>query len=162
MPNAFFFRHPVSSLPRCRPPPALACRRPSTPLSSANIPVRGSCRMPPQSSSPILCLRHLLSLSLVAIVSHPVSSLPRRCPPPALACPRPSTPLSSADIAVCSTHRKPPQSSVPICCLRHLSSLSLVAVVSCRRLPSFQFIVSRRRHRHRRFLSHHRRISCWR
>ena len=84
-------------------------------------------------------------------VRHPVSSLAHRCPPPALACRRRSMPTSSAAIAVHGSRRKPSQSSPPICCLCHLSSLSLVAVVSCRRPLSFQFIV--RRCRHHRFLS---------
>ena len=84
-------------------------------------------------------------------VRHPVSSLAHRRPPPALACRRRSTPSSSAAIAVRGSRRKPSQSSPPIRCLCHLSSLSLVAVVSCRRPPSFQFIV--RRCHHHRFLS---------
>jgi hypothetical protein len=63
--------------------------------------------------------------------------------------------LSSVTIAVRASHHKPPQSSLPIRCLRCLSSLSLVAIVSCRRLPSFQFITRHRRCRrcHRHFLS---------
>ena len=85
-------------------------------------------------------------------VHHPVSFLPHCCPPPALACRRRSTPLSSVTIVVRGSHRKPPQSSLPIRCLRRLSSLSLVATVSRQRLPSFQFIIRRRRCRHH-FLS---------
>ena len=157
--NAFFVRHPVLSLPHRHPPPALACSHPSTPLSSTDIAVRGSRRKPPQSLSPICCLRRLLLLSLIAVVSHLVSSLPRRHLPPALACRHPSTPATSVDIAVRGSRRKPPPSSSPIRCLRRLSSLSLVAVVSRRRLSPFRFIIRRRR-RYRRFLSRHRHISC--
>jgi hypothetical protein len=54
MPNAIFGRHPVSSLARRCPSPALACRRRSTPLSLATIAVHGSCRKPSQLSPPIL------------------------------------------------------------------------------------------------------------
>ena len=72
-------------------------------------------------------------------VHHPVSFLPHCCPPPALACRRCSTPLSSVTIVVRGSHRKPPQSSLPIRCLRRLSLLSLIAVVSRWRPPSFQF-----------------------
>ena len=159
MPNAFFACHPVSSLPRRRPPPALACSCLSTSSSSTNIAVCGSRRKPPQSLSPMRSLRRLLLLSLVAVVSHPVSSFPHCDPPPALVCPRPSTPLSSAKIAVRGSCHKPPQSSLPICCLCRLSSLSLVAVVSRRRLLPFQFIVRHRRCQCR-FLSHRCRVSC--
>ena len=88
-------------------------------------------------------------------VCHLVSLLPPRCPPLALACRRHSTPSSSVAIAVRGSCLKPPQSSLPICCLRRLSSLSLVAIVSRWRPPSFQFIARRRRRRRRRrrFLS---------
>ena len=85
-------------------------------------------------------------------VRHLVSFLPYRHPPLALACRRRSTPSSSVAIAVRGSRLKPPQSSLPICCLHRLSSLSLVAVVSRWRPPSFQFI-ARRRSRRRRFLS---------
>ena len=84
---------------------------------------------------------------------HPVSFLPHRRPPPALACPRCSMPSSSVAIAVRRSRRKLPQSSSPIRCLRRLSLLSLVAVVSCWRQPSFQFIIRHRRRRRRHFLS---------
>jgi len=84
---------------------------------------------------------------------HPVSFLPHRHPPPALACRRCSMPSSSVAIAVRGSRRKKPQSSSPIRCLRRLSSMSLVAVVSCRRQPSFQFIIRHRHRRRRRFLS---------
>ena len=70
MPNAVFVRHPVSFLPHRRPPPALMCRPRSTPSSSIAIAVRRSRRKPPQLLSPIRCLRRLLLLSLVAIVSR--------------------------------------------------------------------------------------------
>ena len=69
MPNAIFFRHLVLFLPHRRLPPALACSRRSTPLSSLAIAVRGSRRKPTQSSLPFRCLRRLLSLSLIAVVS---------------------------------------------------------------------------------------------
>ncbi len=52
---------------------------------------------------------------------------------------------------------KPPQSSPPICCLRCLSSLSLVAVFYGQRPPSFQFIVCHRHRRHR-CRRHHRHL----
>ena len=84
---------------------------------------------------------------------HLVSLLPHRCPPPALACHRRLTPSSSVAIAVRGSRRKPLQSSLPIHCLPRLSLLSLVAVVSRRRPPSFQFIVRRHRRCRRRFLS---------
>ena len=84
---------------------------------------------------------------------HPVSFLPHRHPPPALACRCCSMPSSSVAIAVRGSRRKPPQSSSPIRCLRRLSLMSLVAVVSCRRQPSFQFIIRHRHRRRRRFLS---------
>ena len=70
MPNAIFVCYPVSFLPHRHPPPALACRCRSTPSSSVAIAVRGSCCKPPQSLSPIRCLRRLSSLSLVAVVSR--------------------------------------------------------------------------------------------
>ena len=85
-------------------------------------------------------------------VCHPVLFLPHRCPPPALTCRCCSTSSSSIAIAVRGSRRKPPQSSSPIRCLRHLSSLSLVTVVSRWWPPSFQFIVRCRSRRHR-FLS---------
>ena len=94
-------------------------------------------------------------------VCHPVSSLPCCCSTLALACCCSLKPWSSADIAVHGSCRKPPQSLPPICCLCRLSPLSLTTVVSRWRLPSFQFIV-RHRHRHHRFLSHRRCVSCWR
>ena len=89
-------------------------------------------------------------------VRHSVLFLPHRCPPPALTCRCCSTSSSSIAIAVRGSRRKPPQSSSPIRCLRHLSSLSLVTVVSRWWPPSFQFIVRRcrrRRCRCRRLLS---------
>jgi hypothetical protein len=86
-------------------------------------------------------------------VRHLVSLLPHRRPPLALACRRHSTPSSSVAIAVRGSCLKPPQSSLPICCLRRLSLLSLVTIVSRWRPPSFQFIARRRRRRRRRFLS---------
>ena len=154
MPNAVFVRHPVSFLSHHRPLPALVCRCRSTPSSSVAIAVRGSRRKPPQSSSPIRCLRRLLSLSLVVIVSCWVLFLPHRRPPPALACHCQSTPLSSVAIVVHGSRRKPPQSLSPVRCLRRLSLLSLIAVVSRWWPPTFQFILHhrRRRHHHRRFL----------
>ena len=69
MPNAIFVRHLVSFLPHCRPLPAFACHRCSTPLSSVVITIRGSCHKPSQSSLPNRCLRRLLPLSLVAVSS---------------------------------------------------------------------------------------------
>ena len=81
-------------------------------------------------------------------VRHSVLFLPHRCPPPALTCRCCSTSSSSIAIAVRGSRRKPPQSSSPIRCLRHLSSLSLVTVVSRWWPPSFQFIVRRCRRRH--------------
>ena len=138
MPNAIFVCHPVSFLPHRRPPPALACRRRSMPSSSVTIAVHGSRHKPPQSSSPIRCLRRLSLLSRVTVVS-------RRRPPSfqfiarRLACHCRSTPSSSVAIAVGGSCRKPPQSLSPIRCLRRLSPLSLVVVVSRWRPPSFQF-----------------------
>ena len=82
-------------------------------------------------------------------VHHPVSFLLHRRLPPALACHSHSTPSSSIAIAVHGSCRKPPKSLLPIRCLRRLSLLSLVAVVSHWRPPSFQLIVHRCR---RRFL----------
>ena len=84
-------------------------------------------------------------------VCHSVLFLPHRRPPPALACHHHSTPSSSVAIAVSGSHRKPPQSLLPIRCLRRLLLLSLFTVVSHWRPPSFQYIVCHRRHR-RRFL----------
>ena len=95
-------------------------------------------------------------LSLVAVVScrRPLSfqliACRRRC--------RHRRFLSAVDITtVRGSRRKPPQSSSPIRCLRCLSSLSFVAVVSRQRPPSFQFIACRRCRclcrRRRRFLS---------
>ena len=87
-------------------------------------------------------------------VRHLVSFLPHLRPPPALVCRCRSTPSSSVAIAVHGSSRKPPQSSSPIRCLSRLSLLSLIAVVSRRWPPSFQFILHRRRcRRRRRFLS---------
>ena len=54
MPNAVFCRHPVSSLARRRPSPALACRRRSTPLSLAAIAVRSHPPSGPIATSIIL------------------------------------------------------------------------------------------------------------
>ena len=71
MPNAVFVPHSVLFIPHCRPPPALMCRRRSTPSSSLAITVCGSRRKPLQSSSPIHCLcRGLSLLSLVDVVSR--------------------------------------------------------------------------------------------
>ena len=86
-------------------------------------------------------------------VRHLVLFIPHRRLPPALACRRCSTPLSSLAIAVRGSRRKPTQSSLPIRCLCRLLSLSLIAVVSCQRSKSFQFIVHRRRCRRCCFLS---------
>ena len=117
MPNAIFVRHPISFLPHRRPPPALACRRCSTPSSSVAIVVRGSRRKPPQSSSPIRCLRCLSSLSLVPVVS-------RRRPP------------SFQFIARCCRHRR-----------RFLSAVDIIAIYcppSPHLLSPAQLLVSRR------------------
>ena len=70
MSNAVFVHHPVSFLPHRHSPPALTCRRRSTPSSSIAIAIRGSRHKPQQSLSPIHCLRRLLSLSLVAVSSR--------------------------------------------------------------------------------------------
>ena len=85
-------------------------------------------------------------------VCHMVSFLPHHRLRPALVCCHHSTPSPSVAIAVRGSRIKPPQSSSsPIRCLCRLLSLSLDAVISRRRPPSFQFIARRRRHR--RYLS---------
>jgi hypothetical protein len=92
-------------------------------------------------------VRHLVSFLL----------LPHCRPLPALVCRRCSTPLSSVAITIRGSRRELSQSSLPNRCLRRLSPLSLVAVSSPWRPPSFQFILlhCRRRHcrRRHRFLS---------
>ncbi len=83
----------------------------------------------------LLCLTIKLLVALFRNYCHynkcqTLSFLPH-CPPlPALMCRCRSTASSSVDIAIRGSHRKPPKSSSPIRCIRRLSSMSLVAVVS--------------------------------
>lgn len=86
---------------------------------------------------------------LNAVFVRPVSSLARPRPPPALACPRRPQPSSSAAIVVRRSRRDLPLSSTVAAALivtnlsPRLSLLSLIAVISRRRLPSLQFLVCR-------------------
>jgi hypothetical protein len=120
------------------------------PSSSAEVAISRHSHHRQSAVSAFSCCSLLSPYSLVG-----VSFLPH-CPlPPALACRRQSTPSSSTAITVHGSCRKPPQSLLPICCLHHLSLLSLVAIVSHQQLLTFQFILHRccrRHHHHRRFL----------
>ena len=77
--NAVSVHHPVLSLARCCLLPALACRCHPPSLPSVAVAVSHRCLSLPQSSSPIHCLCCLLSLSLVAVISHRRRQMPSSC-----------------------------------------------------------------------------------